>query len=510
MPTFLFADTSYESTLPELVATAARKLSLQKNSISTDVIILDFSGAGKVIGYFKDEDWKTIREDQVDFWKEAQEDQTLSGLTLYNTGKDTPGRAVKILWRARDLGESEKNSVLAQRILANVVRLAEKSHTYVLIYTDTLDKEYNARLPGGRFDACMEQSAYLAGHANLIVLPPLYKTSSTSLVRGVDLVDKATIPPAKTYFVSYGQKYDMKQRNDQVDPAQAKSVSRSWDSTSLQDFMKVMYYLGNLSPNRTPDTKLSTGEIKEMLEAENERFASDRQRWRTETVLGVTVPPTFVVVSIAVTLLTSIAYPLVFALSAGAAIGVGFMAIKAYGRRKRSASKPKLQAPRLDEYRQAWDTLQEKYRETLKEYLEYEFDPLKGLEHPAMTDPTNPLMQSFWQAMNQVEVLEVTPNYAENPLATPYGKALEKAISAFRVARDDARRISKSMWSSEEKARAKNASQMLALAMDENASPAERRTAHERAIKELEGIYALPQKAEQRVIALIESGTSDS
>lgn len=507
MPTFLFADTSYESTLPELVATAARKLSLQKNSLSTDVIILDFSATGKVIGYFKDEDWKTIRKDQVDFWKEAEEEQTLSGLTLYNTGKDTPGRAIKILWRARELGETENNSVLAQRRLTNVVRLAEKSHTYVLIYTDTLDKEYHARLPGGRFDSCMEQSAYLAGHANLIVLPPLYKTSTVSLVRGVNLVDTATIHPARTYFVSYGQKYDMKQRNEQVDPTKVKSVSRSWDSTSLQDFMKVMYDLDKLSPNRTHDTKLSTGD---MLEAKNEQSVSDRKRWRTEKVLGITVPPTFVVVSIAVTLLTSFAYPLVFALSAGAAIGVGFIAIKAYAKRQRSISKPKLQAPRLDEYRQAWDTLQEKYRETLKDYLEYEFDPLKGLEYPAMTDPTNPLMQSFWQAMNQVEVLEVAPNHAENPLETPYGKALEKAISAFRVARDDARRISKSMWSSEEKTRAKNASKMLALAMDENASPAERRTAHERAIKELEGIYALPQKAEQRVIALIESGKSDS
>lgn len=132
-----------------------------------------------------------------------------------------------------------------------------------------------------------------------------------------------------------------------------------------------------------------------------------------------------------------------------------------------------------------------------KRWLEYELDVAKLIDFPMMSDVREPLTVAFLRAKREADAL-----HPDKPEELRDKAALEQyrsAVTAFEVAFDvaerEARRVKDSNFSGPERQRLATARQLLTIAVDEAATPAERQTAYKRARRELDGLIALPDAA---------------
>jgi hypothetical protein len=131
-------------------------------------------------------------------------------------------------------------------------------------------------------------------------------------------------------------------------------------------------------------------------------------------------------------------------------------------------------------------------------WLDYELDIAKLLDFPLMTDMRNPLTERFHRAKLRADLLR--PNKAEDLLddgdaANQYLDAVENYVTAFNVAETEAIRRRRNDFSQEEQQRVTRAKSMLRVAADTGATPQEREHAYERALRELDGLIVLPERA---------------
>lgn len=134
---------------------------------------------------------------------------------------------------------------------------------------------------------------------------------------------------------------------------------------------------------------------------------------------------------------------------------------------------------------------------TNRRWLEYELDVAKLIDFPLMTDVREPLTVAFLRAKRDADGQRpVTPGDLQSAAGL---EAYRQAVNAYAVALDvaerEARRIRDSKFSGPERERLATARQLLMLAENHAATPAERQAAYKRARRELDGLIVLPDVA---------------
>ncbi len=145
-------------------------------------------------------------------------------------------------------------------------------------------------------------------------------------------------------------------------------------------------------------------------------------------------------------------------------------------------------------------------------WLEYELDVAKIIAFPAMSDGRQPLTAGFLRAKRIADGLR--PPSAKARLTkeqlAEYRNAVADYEVAFDVAERDARRLKDSSFTEVERKRLDTAKQLLTVAIDEAATPAERQLAYRRVREELDGLILLSDGAievlEQKVMLEITTG----
>ncbi|MET0673584.1 MAG: hypothetical protein ABWY37_08850 [Microbacterium pygmaeum] len=130
-------------------------------------------------------------------------------------------------------------------------------------------------------------------------------------------------------------------------------------------------------------------------------------------------------------------------------------------------------------------------------WLEYELDVAKLIAFPAMSDGRQPLTAAFLRAKKVADgarPASVKARITKDQLAE-YRDAVTDFEVAFDVAERDARRIRDTSFSDAERKRLDTAKQLLSIAIDQAATPAERQVAYRRVREELDGLILLSDDA---------------
>jgi len=150
--------------------------------------------------------------------------------------------------------------------------------------------------------------------------------------------------------------------------------------------------------------------------------------------------------------------------------------------------------------------------ETQKRWLAYELDAVKSLEYPLMSDMREQVTVDFHRARRAAEDLrpDDLEELRDRRRLDRYREAVREMQVRFDVAEREARRRRASDFSPTERQALDRAKRLLAMADDEGSSQAERQSAYRRAMKELEGIVALPDAAtdalEHRIAGHLDRG----
>jgi len=147
-------------------------------------------------------------------------------------------------------------------------------------------------------------------------------------------------------------------------------------------------------------------------------------------------------------------------------------------------------------------------------WLQYELDVAKLIAFPAMSDGRQPLTAAFLRAKRVAD--NARPAAASAKVSreelTEYRDAVTDYEVAFDLAERDARRLKDSTFSTAERKRLDTAQQLLAVAVDQAATPAERQVAYRRVREELDGLISLSDDAvdrlEKKVALEITPGTA--
>ena len=130
-------------------------------------------------------------------------------------------------------------------------------------------------------------------------------------------------------------------------------------------------------------------------------------------------------------------------------------------------------------------------------WLDYELDVAKLIAFPAMSDGRQPLTAAFLRAQRIADGLRpASPKVRLTPdQLTEYRNAVADYEVAFDVAERDARRLKDSNFTDAERKRLDTAKQLLSIAIDQAATPAERQVAYRRVREELDGLISLSDDA---------------
>lgn len=149
-------------------------------------------------------------------------------------------------------------------------------------------------------------------------------------------------------------------------------------------------------------------------------------------------------------------------------------------------------------------------------WLDYELDVAKLIAFPTISDGRQPLTAAFLRAKKTADRLRpasVKAHPSEQELAA-YSSAVTDYEVAFDVAEREARRLRDSDFTDSERKRLATAQQLLTVAVDEAATPAERQVAYKRVREELDGLIVVSDDAitvlEEKVALALDAGTSAS
>lgn len=134
---------------------------------------------------------------------------------------------------------------------------------------------------------------------------------------------------------------------------------------------------------------------------------------------------------------------------------------------------------------------------TTARWLEYELDVAKMIAYPTMSDGRQELTAAFLRAKRVADRMRPASADAEITAAelTAYQNAVTDYEVAFDVAEREARRVRDAGFTPSERKRLDTAQQLLAVAVDEAATPAERQLAYRRVREELDGLISLSDAA---------------
>lgn len=134
-------------------------------------------------------------------------------------------------------------------------------------------------------------------------------------------------------------------------------------------------------------------------------------------------------------------------------------------------------------------------------WLEYELDVARMIAFPTMSDGRQPLTAAFLRAKKIADRLR--PASADARVSADQVAEYRAAVTDYEVAFDlaerEARRVRDSQFSDTERKRLATAQQLLAVALDQSATPAERQVAYRRVREEVDGLLALSDEAVERL-----------
>ena len=145
-----------------------------------------------------------------------------------------------------------------------------------------------------------------------------------------------------------------------------------------------------------------------------------------------------------------------------------------------------------------WEKLITRHRELRMQWASYELDMAKLIDFPLMTDMREPVTAALHKALKKAVDLE--PSSAKKMAAhavvnSDFWNAVNDLDAAFHTAEQTAKKVAWSKFTPSERKSLSTAKNMLALALDSGASPAERQAAYKRVFKELQGLIEFPEKA---------------
>lgn len=138
--------------------------------------------------------------------------------------------------------------------------------------------------------------------------------------------------------------------------------------------------------------------------------------------------------------------------------------------------------------------------EITSRWLDYELDVAKLIDFPVMSDMREPVTVDFHRAKRHADGLR--PAEGEKPDAnrlSEYRVSVRDLQVAFDVAEREAKRRRAMDFTVEERRSLDRAKRLIALAEDSGATHAERQQAYRRAQRELEGLIAIPDVADEAI-----------
>ena len=149
-------------------------------------------------------------------------------------------------------------------------------------------------------------------------------------------------------------------------------------------------------------------------------------------------------------------------------------------------------------------------------WLDYELDVAKLIAYPTISDGRQPLTAAFLRAKKTADRLRPASPKAhltDQELAA-YAAAVTDYEVAFDVAEREARRLKDSDFTETERTRLATAQQLLSVAVDSAATPAERQVAYKRVREELDGLIVVSDEAivvlEKKVALPLDAAASDA
>lgn len=154
-------------------------------------------------------------------------------------------------------------------------------------------------------------------------------------------------------------------------------------------------------------------------------------------------------------------------------------------------------APAEDSYEQQLQKLLDAHDAVTKRWLDYELDVSKLISFPAMSDGRQPLTAAFLRAKKVADRLRPASPKAKvtKDQLDEYRNAVTDFEVAFDVAEREARRVKDSSFTDAERKRLDTAKQLLSVAVDQAATPAERQVAYKRVREELDGLISISDEA---------------
>lgn len=140
----------------------------------------------------------------------------------------------------------------------------------------------------------------------------------------------------------------------------------------------------------------------------------------------------------------------------------------------------------------------DEHEQTDSRWFAYEMDLVTLLDFPMMTDMREQLTVDFHKAKRHADLLKPSDPEAlvgDRDARAQYRDAVHEYAVAFDVAEKEAKRRRHGGFTHDEQERLVRAQRLLRLAMDDGATQEERRSAYQRARKELEGLIAVPATA---------------
>lgn len=130
-------------------------------------------------------------------------------------------------------------------------------------------------------------------------------------------------------------------------------------------------------------------------------------------------------------------------------------------------------------------------------WLDYELDVAKLIAFPTISDGRQPLTAAFLRAKKTADRLrpDSPKAHVTEPELAAYASAVTDYEVAFDVAEREARRLRDSDFTDTERKRLATAQQLLAVAVDGAATPAERQVAYKRVREELDGLIVVSDEA---------------
>lgn len=149
-------------------------------------------------------------------------------------------------------------------------------------------------------------------------------------------------------------------------------------------------------------------------------------------------------------------------------------------------------------------------------WLDYELDVAKLIAYPTISDGRQPLTAAFLRAKKTADRLRPASPKAhltDQELAAYAGAVTDYEV-AFDVAEREARRLKDSDFTETERKRLATAQQLLSVAVDNAATPAERQVAYKRVREELDGLIVVSDEAivvlEKKVALPLDATASDA